>query len=673
MGFFSLKSVPGATATELQRRGDRQWDPSLGQAKTWIHVMSLAEGSPTELSTYDSFDVAYQNSRPRYVISGWKINSKGEFGTTRQGYLSMTIFDDYAFNAIADAYLIPDMSVRVQFGWSVDSYGEAAPAPLTGVLTDSEAIKAMHNLASTSPVYEGYQGRVVGWDVKFKADIAAWDLTLELIGAADSVSETGLDYSESACQCKKIVTGKAAEDAGESGETEIVEQTSTLEAVAIQLFDDPANLGSIESLKGAPNLFAEEIAYPGFSRDRDGTEDASWMGITSDLDAIETYVSWGTVEAMFTKCSGQLHCDGSPCSYIIDSSNVVLKTPETNKGKWFSADPRVCILPGGGLTFEEPTEWTDYIGGELLDAAVRAVTSYITAGATTGRQDYPTPSGNCFTEGGVKLVDILVSTVHLNKRIKEFLQGEVKLMQALNTLLKDINVSCGGIWELEVIDASLDTNNPGVVHLTVVDSNDSEGVPAFTFVTQAGNGFCRDVQIDFKPTDAMKTQALYGNQQNTSESPTGGNCTSRFMIYTKDGKRNLGKKQNVTEHDPTCGNTDACNEANAEEHPVDVLKKKVVQNTVNGGLNYLREQKRLQDQARAQGQVGGYCNSPILPIGLGVTVGGIGGFRWGQGVTCDRLPTDIRNRLKWQVTAVEHNITPDDWTTTIKTVGRVIS
>jgi hypothetical protein len=479
-----------------------------------------------------------------------------------------------------------------------------------------------------------------------------------LIGAADSISETGLDYSSADCQCKKEITGEAAEQAAEStdifGAATIVEQTSDFEGVAIQLYEDPASLGSIESLKGAPNLKAEEIAYPGFSRDRDGTEDSdSWFTIAADLDARETFVSWGTVEAMFTRCSGQVFCEGGPCTFIVDSSGVELKVPTQEKGNWFSADPRVCILPGGGLTFQDPTE----------NGGVSAIGAFfdLFQGNSYGGS-YPQPSGNCFTSpNSVKLVDIMISTVHLNKRIKEFLNGEVKMMQGLNTLLKDINVAVGGVWELECIDASLERGTPGVVNLAVVDANDSEGSPSFTFVTQAGSGFCRDVQIDYKPTDAMKTQALYGNQDNTTSSGTGGACTSRFMVYSKDGVKNLGKKQNTDEKHPKTCATDTCNEQNATEHPVEV----------NGALNYLREQKRLGDVKRLS-EKGEYCNSPILPIGLGVTVSGIGGFRWGQGVTCDRLPPDVANRLKWQVTTVEHNVTPDDWTTTIKTVGRVI-
>jgi hypothetical protein len=663
MGFFSLKSVPGATQTELQARGNRQWDPSLGQAKTWIHVMSLAEGRSKILKTFESYSGAYENNRPKYVITGFKLNAKGEFGTTRQGDLSMTIFNDNEFNSIADAYLIPDMSVRVQFGWSVGSDGKAAPAALEGVMTDSEAIKAMHNLASNSPIYEGYQGRVVGWDVKYRPEISAWDLTLQMVGAADSVSETGLDYSTKKCQCKKELTGQQEEQ--NQGEEEVVKQTSDLEAVAIQLFDDPANLGSIDSLKGAPNLLAEEIAYPGFSRDIDGTEDTSTIGIPSDLDARETFVSWGTVEAMFTRCSGQQFCGKDPCSYILDSSNVILKAPQAGGGNWFSGDPRVCILPGGGLTFQEPTEWTDRLAATIVFAPLAAVID-----AFSGTAGFPQPSKNCFTGDGVKLVDILVSTVHLNKRIREFLQGEVKLMQAINSLLKDINVACGGVWELEVIDSTIDSGDASVVQLTIVDSNDSDGAPSFTFVTEAGSGFCRDVQIDFKPTDAMKTQALYGNQGDSKETGTGGACSSRFMIYSKDGPKNLGKKTGTTEHPNTC-NSDICNEANQTEDPKTALEKKVTQITVDGALNYLREQKREADKQRLSGQAGGYCAAPILPIGLGVTVGGIGGFRWGQGVSCDRLPPDIRNRLNWQVTSVEHNLSADDWVTTIKTVGRV--
>jgi hypothetical protein len=59
-------------------------------------------------------------------------------------------------------------------------------------------------------------------------------------------------------------------------------------------------------------------------------------------------------------------------------------------------------------------------------------------------------------------------------------------------------------------------------------------------------------------------------------------------------------------------------------------------------------------------------------MSFSATITGIGGFRWGQNVTCDRIPEEMRKVVRYQVTTVEHNVTPDDWVTTINTVARLV-
>jgi hypothetical protein len=75
--------------------------------------------------------------------------------------------------------------------------------------------------------------------------------------------------------------------------------------------------------------------------------------------------------------------------------------------------------------------------------------------------------------------------------------------------------------------------------------------------------------------------------------------------------------------------------------------------------------------AALEGQgISAYCATAALPMGFSATLTGIGGFRWGQTITCDRLPADMQKLVKYQVTTVEHNVTPDDWATSINTIAR---
>lgn len=670
---FSAKPIPTSTQTELNQRAKPEWNPMNGQAKTWIHVMSLAEGAPFPLSTFDSYSLAYdQYNRPRRLIQGLKVAAKGEYGTTRSATLELLFFSDEELNYFSDAYLIPDMSVRVQWGWSVSATGEQMQQPITGQLLDNVALAQMQSITDTSANYEGFQGRVVSWNVTLDPKDNVWQVTLELIGAANSVSETGVSAKSDACHCLKKVTGQTAD--GENEEKEVVEESSALQAALLELFNDANKIVAVKS--GAGNYdgewVAERLNYPGFSRDESGKEDSDGMlWMNADLDAEETYISWGTVESIFSVFSAQQLSSEGPASFKVDSRGLVIKVPTTDRGKWFSADPRICILPGGGLNFEEPTEWTDYT------AVIPGVGPLIAAAAST---PFKRTTGNCFQDDNhIKLTDIRVSVIHLLKRLKEFESNKDTIMTAFKTLLSDINGACGGPWEFELIDVSTQSGatTSGVAHLAIVDANAPElKEEPFVFkATPGSGGFCREIKLELKMTDAMKAQALYGANGSTDIPDPGRTpCASRFMQITKDRKRNTGKIQapNNTNNilEMFCKAMEICNQSN-EKHPVDLLQKEVVGVNIDGGRSYLEVQKRKGELNALQGSgISSYCATAALPMQFSATLTGVGGFKWGQSVTCDRLPEDMRTLMKYQVTTVEHDVTPDDWTTTINTVAR---
>lgn len=684
---FSEKQVPGAVQTELNARASKTWNIMHGQAKTWMHMMSMAEGAPWPISTFGNYYEVYdQNNRPRKIVESIKVSAKGEYGTTRSATIGLVFFSDDELNYFADAYLIPDMSVRVQWGWSVGAASEPQVQPLTEQIYDNDAIKRMEEIAAQYPNYEGFQGRVVSWDITLKPDINAWNVTLELVGAANSVSETPVSATSENCKCEKKVTGQTPD--GENKETTVVEESSALYSALLELYDDAQYLGTIQGMSNgySGEWAAETIAYPGFSRDEEGKEDSDgFLWIDADLDAEETYVSWGTVETLFSLFSGQQQSKDGPASFRVDSRGLTLKVPTQEKGRWFSSDPRVCILPGGGLVFQEPTEWTDYAAG-IVGGALAITTfgaSALIAGSIMASDEagYGKSTANCFQDDGhIRLTDIRVSTIHLMKRVKEFESNKDTIMTAFKTLLSDINKACGSPWEFEIIDVSSQAgvDTKGSVQLAIIDANAPEiKQEPFEFKATPGNGgFCRDIKLELKMTDAMKTQALYGANGST-DVPTSGNtpCSSRFMQYTRNSKVNLGKVKSPNEASDMarqlCQDVTRCNESNEDKHPVDKLSESVVGVNIDGARVYLESQKRKGElQALEQGGISTYCATAALPMNFSATLTGIGGFRWGMAVTCDRIPTDLRTLVKYQVTTVEHNITPDDWTTTVNTVAR---
>lgn len=671
---FSLKAVPANTQAELIQRASTDWNPSLGQAKTWMHMMSLAEGYTHEIKTYNTFDQAYDEyNRPRALIQQITITAKGEYGTTRSAKVQMLIHNEDELNEIARAYFVPDMSVRLQWGWSTNVNGEAPPKVLVGEKElDNESIIAMQEKSANYPCYEGFQGRVMSWDINLRPAENVWQATLELIGAANAVSETQPYSAAKGCNCEKEVTGQTAE--GNDKKETKEQQVSNLEAFLIELWDDPNFITNIKAkLGGNGEYVAEKIQYPGFSRDETGQEDSDgFLFLSADLDAEETFVTWGTVETLLSRCSAQLWENDNPAGFELDSRGMVMKVPQQGGAKWFSSDPRVCILPGGGLTFEEPTEWTDMVAATLT-LGLSALWDEAVPDA------YSRPTGNCFVNNNqIELTKIMVSTVHLLKRVREFTQNKTNFMQAVKTLLTDINTACGSVWEFEIIDVSDQQGSQAQAptKLAILDTNTagSQELKPFEFLASAGKSFCRDVKLEFKPTDAMKTQALYGaNGKNTKDVPSGVGCQSRFAIYTSASARNRGKKSNPDEDAKNttgvCDGGNKCDPSKEVESPVEKLQKEAVGMNIDAARSYLEEQKREAEKETLNSK-GNYCDTPLLPMNFSATVTGIGGFKWGQSVTCSRIPADMRDRVIYQVTTVEHNITPDDWTTTVNTVAR---
>ena len=96
-----------------------------------------------------------------------------------------------------------------------------------------------------------------------------------------------------------------------------------------------------------------------------------------------------------------------------------------------------------------------------------------------------------------------------------------------------------------------------------------------------------------------------------------------------------------------------------------MLRKKVTTETVNSGITFLQSQKAEYLKTPDQ-----YCKNSMVPFTFSATLTGVGGFRFGQVLTCDRMPAEVKSKFQYQVTTVEHNVTPGDWTTTINTVAK---
>lgn len=669
---FSNKEVPQSTRTELEGRTRPYYQYGMSGRKTWAHVISMCEGNPYEIKLQPgaSYSSVYEDSRPKVLLQNISVKAQGEYGSLRRATVELIVFSDAELSKIASAYFIPDMSVRLQWGWSVDCFGQPGPEPITEMgLTDAAAMQQIINRTGALACMDGFQGRVRGWDFTLNKE-GAWDVKLDLIAASAAVVDVKVSDKDESCKCEQQSTATNAE--GEEVDETKTEVVGRLEAALIDLIDNENFISTIASQFGGGGKYAAyKLNYPGYSRDETGKEDSgTYMFIEADLDAQETYITWSTVESLLTHGVAQMNCGGSPCIYKIDSGDMTIKVPKqgrSNGGRWFSADPRVCFLPGGGMDFAEPVEGTDVLAATALGIVTLGIGAAIYADAATG--DFKRPTTNCFVDDEtIKLGDILVSSIHFLKRVREISKGDGgTVLKTLNALLADINQACGNVWEFEIHETTIESGETKVpVVLSVADVNSIANTKQ-PYVLQATTNasMVREVKMDLKLTDAMMTQATYGGKDAKTVPSDNTPCSNRFLQYARDSK-NTAKPDGAQEKgQSTCNDSGKCGESKSPDDPFEMLRKKVTTETVNGGITFLQSQKAEYLKSPQD-----YCKNSMVPFAFSATLTGVGGFRFGQVLTCDRMPTEIKDKFQYQITTVEHNVTPEDWTTVVNTIAK---
>ena len=633
---FGLKAVPGATQAELTARTTnviREWHATR---KPWVHIMSLASNCAGDGTT--QFGVGFgpgggagytaNFERPQPVVESIDVKKQGELGTTRRVTIQMKAFTDDQLNTIAKCYFIPAMSVRIQYGWNVDAQGQKAPSPFTSVKTDPEAIALIQSNQNKYSSYDGLQGIVSNYGVSLDENV--WNITLEVTGAGTSMASAKMSNSQNGCICE--VNPEPRPDQTSTDPQKI--KLSDIKALLIDIIDDVSNRNNIKY--GGKSKQVYTYKYEGFDRDEYGREDTSgpWytLGLGSGIGTQEaTYISLGALQRILS-CVSQNQRDGEPAAFEVNSDGVVIAKP----GKVLCADPRIAYIPGGELSLS---------GGGAPSAI----------------------SGN-----GVILDNILVNAIHCLKVLLQEEKGDDNLQKYLEIILKDINYNCGGPWEFDFINTSDAeprlTKEKAPSRLTIVDTKKSEAsTNPYVLKANSKNSCVRSVKMDMKLTDSMKTQALFsGDLAVAPPSFASDPCNGRFTAFTKISGQNLAKPPATAPSKPSCGNgSTKCSDSNEEPDfgdKFDKLKKGVTDDTVAAVRGELVSQMGKDKESN--------CKGSLIPIELSVVVDGIGGFSFGQTITCDRFPGEFGKYFTYQVTTVEHSITNDDWTTTINTVGR---
>jgi len=726
---FKGIDVPGLVKTELNSRADTskalRW---TAKRVPWIHVMSMSNactgnynvlgnsvflaggssvlGTTPKTSLYDK-----ASGLPFPVVTGVEVGALGNLGSTRKATVKVKAYTDEQLVELQKCYFIPGMDVRVQFGWNESCTGESAPPVYIDVVNRAQAVCEMHNRAKANTAYDGLQGIVSNFKYSLQND-NTWDCEIEINSPADPFAESNVSDSQCGCTRKTKMTDS------EGNEKEGVAKNGQLYAMLLDCFTDPNNAAQWASkLKsneyaGSPTLRGtvgwSSRHYFGKVRNETGGDDSSWYegNFLNPYDTTEQYISYGMLEAAINAYTVP-NAKGLPYGRI-DSSGIVLPTPTTI----VSTDPRVCVIGGGAFDVTALREGgiPNAVGGGTSQAVNTNATAAVGTQATYVASVVGGPIGGIVAAnianniadsqahdagiaslegggslaapgGGLTLCNVELNVIFLMMELKKVLDGDKKMSTFLRAVVDEVNRVCGNPWNIEIIASSETTSGCGSrggmqgAAISVVDVKQYEPTGPYMVPAKPGKSAARNISLDLKMTGAMKTQALYGpgtQQRGSGNTAAGGDATgcegkSMEPFYVGQGVTKNRAMDSATKTDKTKCDCDEIDTPKKEPEPSFqelglAVYDYVSDETCKALLNALVE--RIHTEAKP------HCAGVPLPFDFSFEVDGIGGFRWGQVVSCDRIPAGIRKNMQWQVTKVDHSITANDWITKVGTVAK---
>jgi len=262
----------------------------------------------------------------------------------------------------------------------------------------------------------------------------------------------------------------------------------------------------------------------------------------------------------------------------------------------------------------------------------------------------------------------------------------LKVGEFLIELSKRINYALGGAIDMQLISHP---DNPN--YLLYVDSNylgNKTNIKPYNVPMMAGKArgtIVRDFKIEAKlPTNMQGLMYTTANSDNISEEQIA--PYMNFMYNNADVIRTTDATGKVTDNTDNNKLIEArasgvlsemekkykeshekylTSLAKAKQEFGDVKKNEAKQTQLVGALKKYIQYPTPNIKQSAQMQ------APIYPYDIEFTIDGINGFRYGDALEFDAIPTKYKNGTTFSIIAVNHNVTTaGEWTTNIKCIMR---
>lgn len=276
------------------------------------------------------------------------------------------------------------------------------------------------------------------------------------------------------------------------------------------------------------------------------------------------------------------------------------------------------------------------------------------AGTSLGGQNYSFDRGNkCGNTPAIGHGAILLSTSYISSTFKKFVTENQTNLETKNftkfidELVKAINYASGEVYQLSTVIIE-DPAGANPAKICIEDGNMpksyTECVVPQPILASASAPLIKSVQISSKPPNTAAAAAFVAAK---------GGASGGSPVDVKNDKTTAS--QQVSE--ATKAMTD--------------LKNSFL--TRGYGPSFSKDMKAAQTKwKKAYG--GGdahWLNKSIFPIDLSLTIDGIEGFKFGDVITTNLIPSKLASEMVFTVTKITHSIKDGVWETTLGTKARL--
>jgi hypothetical protein len=687
----------------------------------------------------NSYDTSYdkETGRPRFGIESIEVDFKGTMGSTRSCIVNFKCWTLDDLQILEKLYMVPGMSVIVEWGWSVSSEG-AAVSPLNGFTVAPTPNKnfmpdIMEKVYQYRQQYKGSYDGLVGLVTNFNYSVndqLGFDCSFELTSPGEMWLES--NSTTVSRNCKTNANDKQKKQSNLQKQFhKIYKETGP---------DDALRNAYNTKYDGLPVITKQvwEIETREYDKQLRTSFEEFYEGkldsINPARESNEIYISWThfveilnrEINLYYYPKSREVKADPDLTYSNPKLGNSLI--PITILPKMMSLDPRICTFDPIGIdpkagkeraedvayeANETPPEKLENANlfikfidkaGELGKDILTGLNNYVVATTTPAelRPCFPIIPKldnldatkkqiiKCGDSKDKKNLDKnknftidpyvgLLNNVYLNAGyLRDCITSgeEVNMQDLLSKILSDLNLASGGLWDLQYHVDELDPTRLQIydANYTSAESRKKQIQPYEFSIKKL---LLRNVVIESKLVEGFKTMVLYGNADDEGN----GNPTYTGMkLYSEgvgDGFRpDFNAKQNNQCDDAKAPSTNS--EIDEPVLDVDaayyVLLDAVDDESVSNAKNSMKAYIGYLNTSRKDISTKlPRQQNILLPFNFSVTIDGFSGFIWGNAINLDYLPERYKGKIYYQVTKVKHSISATDWTTNIETVMRLIN